>query len=72
MVDMADKKQVEKVETEKFSLPRQPVEAWREALATPAWLFAAAVAKNRWPVGFELSEDDYKRAIRATEQEVIR
>lgn len=54
------------------SPPRRPVEEWRDALRTPSWLFAAAKAKYNWPVGLELSEVEYKKAIAAAENEVIR
>lgn len=51
---------------------RHPVEKWRELLGTPSWLFAAAKVMFKWPVGRELTEEEYRQAIRAAEQEVIR
>lgn len=52
--------------------PTHPVEKWRELLGTPSWLFVAAKVMFKWPVGRELTEEEYRQAIRAAEQEVIR
>lgn len=60
----------EEKKTEKT--PKRQVEAFRNELGTPAWLFAAAKTKFNWPVGAELTEAEYKKAISATEGEVIR
>lgn len=51
---------------------RKPVEAWQQELATPAWLFAAARIRAKWPAGAELTAAEYRAAIRAAEEEVIR
>lgn len=62
----------ENEKTEKTTTPHRTVEEWRDSLGTPAWLFAAAKAKYNWPVGAELSESEYKKAVQAAEREVIR
>jgi len=70
---MAEKKQTVTDNPEPMQQPtRRPVEAWRDALGTPAWLFAAAQAKYNWPVGYECAENDYRAALHAAENEVIR
>lgn len=51
---------------------RLPVEVWRERLATPAWLWAAARVKSAWAVGQELTEQEYRAAVQEAAQEVIR
>lgn len=50
----------------------RPAEEWRALFATPDWLFAAAQAKRGWPLGREVTEAEYKAAIKAAENEVIR
>lgn len=59
-------------EEKKEKTPKRQVEAWRDELGTPAWLFAAAKTKFNWPVGAELTEAEYKKAIATAEGEVIR
>jgi hypothetical protein len=44
---------------------RRAVEAWARAKGTPAWLFAAARACNRWPIGIELTADEFDAAVAA-------
>lgn len=56
----------------KEETPVRPIEEWREQLGTPDWLFAAARAKRGWPQGREVSEAEYRAAIKAAENEVIR
>lgn len=51
--------------------PLRPIEEWRERLGTPNWLFAAAKTKRDWPQGREVSETEYRAALRAAENEVI-
>ena len=54
------------VPVEREELPaaeRRTVEAWREILATPAWLFAGAKMGERWPIGRELTEAEYREAL---------
>lgn len=41
------------------------VEQWAAEKATPDWLLAAARAGNRWPVGRELTEQEFDAAIEA-------
>jgi hypothetical protein len=45
---------------------RKPYETWAEESATPAWLLAAMRAKYRWPVGREMTSDEFQRAARET------
>lgn len=52
----ADEKKADKVST---------VETWAADKNTPAWLFAAAKALHLWPIGKELSEADYIKAVDA-------
>lgn len=55
----------------KDAVRRETVEALRDRLGTPAWLFAAARVKHGWAVGQELTEDEYRAALEATQREVI-
>lgn len=50
---------------------RETVEALRDRLGTPAWLFAAARAKYGWAAGQELTEEAYLEALEAAAREVI-
>lgn len=43
----------------------KPVETWRGAKKTPAWLFAAAKTMHRWPEGRVIDEAAYDAAIAA-------
>lgn len=56
----------------KDETPVRPIEEWQAQFATPDWLFAAARAKRGWPQGREVSEAEYRAAINAAENEVIR
>jgi hypothetical protein len=56
----------------KASANRKPVETHRDEAKTPAWAFAAAKQKHKWPVGAELTRAEYDRAIESARQEVIR
>lgn len=44
--------------------PIAPAETWAKEKSTPAWLFAAARAANRWPIGREMTESAYDAAIK--------
>jgi len=39
------------------------VEAWAQAWATPAWLFAAARVHAHWAIGTEVTEAQYTSAV---------
>lgn len=54
------------------TVDRRTVEAWRDALNTPAWQFAAARAKHAWPTGYQVTQTHYERAITTAASEVIR
>lgn len=58
----------EKTKTETM----RPFEEWAALLATPPWLLAAARAKENWPEGREVSESEYRAALKAAQSEVIR
>jgi len=45
---------------------RKPFEAFAEAFATPAWLLAAVRARFRWPVGREVTSEEFQRAAQET------
>ena len=47
------------------------VEQLRDAAETPAWLFAAAKMKHGWPVGAELTEAQYQKALKEAADEPI-
>lgn len=52
-------------------MKRESVEALRDRLGTPAWLFAAARQKYGWASGQELTEEEYRAAVEAAASEVI-
>lgn len=51
---------------------RLPVEEWAARKGTPTWLLAAARVKAGWALGQEVTEEEYDRAVRLAEGEVIR
>ena len=53
------------------AVKRESVEALRDRLGTPAWLFAAARQKYGWASGQELTEEEYREAVEAAASEVI-
>lgn len=53
-------------EHEHMGATTKTVETWSEEKRTPAWLFAAARAKHRWPIGREVTEAEFDKAIAAT------
>lgn len=44
--------------------PRKPIEFWAEVLGTPDWLFAGVKAGKQWPIGQEVTREDYEAAIK--------
>ena len=40
----------------------QTAEFWRDLLETPTWLFAGMKAGKGWPIGKELTREDYEAA----------
>lgn len=42
---------------------KEPVEALAERLGTPAWALAGTRVRERWPVGFALTQSEYERAV---------
>jgi hypothetical protein len=42
---------------------KKTVELWAAQKATPAWLFAAARAYERWGIGSQLTEADFDAAL---------
>ena len=46
-------------------MEKQPVEKWAEQKKLPAWKFAAAKAHASWPLGFEVSEEEFDQAVHA-------
>jgi hypothetical protein len=46
--------------------PRKTIEALREEKRTPDWLFAAAKALAKWPIGLELTAEEYDRVVQET------
>lgn len=50
---------------------KKTVETLCEEHGTPAWLFAAAKMKAGWVVGSELTESEYKKALKAAAEEPI-
>lgn len=51
---------------------RKTAEQWCIEKKTEAWLFNGAQAGLLWPVGVELTEDEYNAAIHATAHVSIR
>ena len=45
--------------------PKQTVEKWLEELKPELWKHAGARALHCWPVGAELSREDYEKALDA-------
>lgn len=60
-----------KDKTPKAAAEKKTVEALKLAHETPAWLFASAKMKHNWPVGAELTEDEYVAALTAAAEEPI-
>lgn len=52
--------------------PLRAFEDWARAKKTAAWEVAAAKAMHRWPVGKEMSEADYDKAIKDATTHTIR
>lgn len=55
----------------KAAVERHTVEALREKLNPPNWLFNAAKQKQNWPTGQELTEDEFAKALDAAANEPI-
>lgn len=54
------------------SIEKKTAEQLAKELATPTWLFAAAKALHAWPIGMELTTDEYKAALDAAANVQIR
>jgi hypothetical protein len=50
---------------------RKPFETWVEAKKPPAWLAAAARAMRGWPIGREVTEQEFDDALEAAGQVAI-
>lgn len=51
-------------ETSKMPAPEtRTVEEWRAAKSPAAWLFEAAKAGNRWPIGLMVTESQFDEAL---------
>jgi hypothetical protein len=46
-------------------MEKQPIEKWAEQKQLPAWEFAAAKAHESWPLGFEVTEEEFDQAVQA-------
>lgn len=42
---------------------KRPVEAWQTAHAVPEWLHKGACVAQRWALGREVTEDEYRAAV---------
>lgn len=60
-----------KAEADTTAAELVPVEQLHERHETPSWLAAAAKMKHGWPVGFELTEESYQKALKAAADEPI-
>lgn len=52
--------------------PKQAIEQHAKDQNTEGWLFAAAKALHRWPIGMELTAEEYAAGLTAAKNVEIR
>jgi hypothetical protein len=50
-------------DAEEIRVELRPVEAWQTAHAVPEWLHKGACVAQRWALGREVTEDEYRAAV---------
>lgn len=67
------KKKLESAPTKSAAAPvKKTVEAWAAAAKLPPWQFAAAKTMCHWPIGKELTEEEFNQAVAAARSIEIR